>query len=96
MIIPEGQNYFKFYEAAKAQGVKITSRFIGVCIDCSRGSVRWLASYVSDTGIKRKHFPFTAIGEMQADRWCKEGVKKRAIPRKRKLEQVKRKYKHIK
>lgn len=64
MTIPEHINFTTFYWQAKKQGVKIQSRYKGVCVmDSNKAYLWWVARF------KNKylgHFPFTAKGEQEA------------------------------
>ena len=62
-------DYGQFYRDAKKQGVKVTSRFIGVHIYDHHGQVEFRAVY--GVGKSRKYFgafPFTKLGEEAAAR----------------------------
>ena len=66
MKVPDGVNYLSFYEAAKAKGIKIQSRHIGVSINIYGKRLTWLASYNRGKSVFIGRFPFTRNGEDEA------------------------------
>lgn len=71
MLLPEGiSNNFKFLLECKSKGIKITSRFRGVCqnwYNNDKSNPCWLARYTKERKcIFYVRKPFTIEGEIQA------------------------------
>jgi hypothetical protein len=70
MNIPEGVNWLEFYKTATKQGVKITSRYIGVyCNINNNGAPSWMARYQGGgKSVFLGRFQFTKEGELAASK----------------------------
>jgi hypothetical protein len=70
MRIPKGVNHLAFYVAAKKQGIRIESWYIGVTLNINGRAPNWLAQ-VQSKGKKLafKRFPFNEKGEEQAGKF---------------------------
>lgn len=92
MVVPSGVNHYTFYKQAKAQGVKISSRYMGVTFNGNvHGNISWMARYQGE-GINKflGRFPFTEKGELEAHRKYQNFITNNNIPQRFK---EKRKYK---
>lgn len=68
MTIPEGVNHMEFFSVAKTKGIKIQSKFRGVCLNLYRsGAPCWMCRYQSGGKLLfYKRFPFTEQGDKEA------------------------------
>lgn len=67
MIIPNGVDYKEFLKQATEKGIKIRSRYVGVCFNINGGKPCWLARIQTKNKLLfSKRFPFTEQGEKQA------------------------------
>lgn len=68
MNIPPGVKHRQFYDACKAKGITVSSRYLGVHLEVlQRGYKYWRAAITSGGKyIMSKNFPFTEKGELAA------------------------------
>jgi hypothetical protein len=97
MQIPSGVKHWDFYKAAKSKGIRISSRFQGVCVN-EHGTPRkasWIARYQGGgKSVLIGRFPFSEEGEERARQAYlqyleKNGLKER-FAEKRKYKQNKK------
>jgi hypothetical protein len=71
-IMPEGVNQIAFYQAARAKGIRVSSRFVGVSINTANREITWTARIQSKGKlVKCKDFPLTEEGEREAGAYYK-------------------------
>lgn len=67
MKLPENVNPLEFVRHAKLQGVKITSRYNGVCLNMVKNKPYWFVRYQARGKFKYiGRFEFTIKGEIEA------------------------------
>lgn len=67
MVIPKGENYVRFYDSAKKQGVSIKSRYKNISAVRRRNKIYWEARpSLNGKRIFGGYFEFSENGELEA------------------------------
>ena len=75
MKIPNGVCHRTFWEAAKAKGIKLSSKFTGVYLNLNtNGSPSWMARVQAKGKWKFKRFEFSEKGEIEASKFYSRHV----------------------
>lgn len=67
MKIPVGANHHQVWKSAKAKGIKLQSKFVGVYLNINDKAPCWMARVQKDgKNLFHKRFPFNEAGEIEA------------------------------